>query len=168
VKRFVTAIVPAPWGATRVTEGEAGVVAVELRPGSESALLRRLEAVHGADVQLRAAGRSPAAREIAEYLAGKRRSFDVAIDFSLVEGFALRVLRSLVRVRYGATTTYGSLALAAGSPGAARAVGSAMRRNPLPLIVPCHRVIAGDGSLGGFTGGLDIKRTLLRLEGSPV
>jgi methylated-DNA-[protein]-cysteine S-methyltransferase len=159
-----TTIVLAPWGSVRVTEGDQGVVTVELRPGSEQALSRRLEKALGREVTLRARSGLVAARQIAEYFAGKRQQFAVPIDFSLADGFALRVLRALRRIGYGETTSYGALAARAGSPGAARAVGAVMRKNPLPLIVPCHRVLAAGGALGGFTGGLEIKRRLLKLE----
>jgi methylated-DNA-[protein]-cysteine S-methyltransferase len=161
-----TAVVLAPWGSVRVTEGDEGVLAVELRPGSEQALSGRLQKALGGSVTLRARSGLVSARQIAEYLAGKRRRFDLPIDYSLADRFALRVLRALAEIGYGETTSYGALATRAGSPGAARAVGAVMRKNPLPLIVPCHRVLAAGGALGGFTGGLEIKRQLLELESS--
>ena len=99
-----------------------------------------------------------------QYLAGRRRRFTVPVDLSGVPAFQRRVLQALRRVPYGRTITYGQLAARAGRPRAARAVGQAMAHNPVPLIVPCHRVVASGGGLGGFGGGLALKRRLLALE----
>ena len=149
-------------------EGERGVVTVELIETSEARLRQKLERVFGTGLELTAARDLITARQLGEYFAGKRQAFELSIDFSLSAGFEQRVLRSLAAVKFGEVISYGALAARAGSPGGARAVGGAMRRNPLPLVVPCHRVVAADGSLGGFTGGLHIKRELLRLEGQSV
>ena len=100
-------------------------------------------------------------RQIAEYAAGKRRRFQTRLDWSLARGFQQRVLAELAKVRFGHTLSYGELARRAGKPGAARAVGGAMAKNPIPLVVPCHRVLAAGGKLGGFGGGLALKRALL-------
>jgi len=105
-----------------------------------------------------------AEREIVEYLAGRRRRFTVPADLSAAPPFHRKVLAALARVPYGRTVTYGQLAARAGRPRAARAVGQTMARNPVPLVIPCHRVVAGGGGLGGFGGGLDLKRRLLALE----
>ncbi len=107
----------------------------------------------------------PAARELAEYFSGQRRDFTVPLDFRFVSGFRADVLRELVRVPFGETTTYGELARKVGNPKAVRAVGSACANNPLPLLVPCHRVLRADGTLGGYRGGLEAKCLLLELEG---
>ena len=116
---------------------------------------------------LRAPARTDVARrELDGYFAGKRRSFDLPIDWSLVRGFANSVLRATADVPFGQVTTYGSVARAAGSPRAARAAGNALGSNPIPIVVPCHRVLHADGGLGGYSGGLERKRILLRLEGS--
>ncbi|MEO8252323.1 MAG: methylated-DNA--[protein]-cysteine S-methyltransferase [Chloroflexota bacterium] len=115
---------------------------------------------------VRAASRTdPARRELDAYFAGKRRSFDLAIDWSLVRGFATDVLRATAAIPFGEVTTYGSVARTAGSPRAARAAGNALGSNPIPIVVPCHRVLHADGGLGGYSGGLDRKRYLLALEG---
>ena len=106
-----------------------------------------------------------ARREILEYLRGRRRAFAVPLDLAAVPPFSRRILLAARRIPYGATVTYGQLARHALSPRAARAVGQAMARNPVPLLVPCHRVVAS-GGLGGFSGGLVLKRRLLALEGA--
>ena len=105
-----------------------------------------------------------AARQLDEYFAGERRSFDLPLDLRLSHGFRRIVLGQLSRIGYGRTASYGEIAVAAGNPGAARAVGSACRTNPLPLIVPCHRVIRSDGSIGQYLGGVEAKRSLLEME----
>lgn len=105
-----------------------------------------------------------AARELDEYFAGHRTAFDLPLDLSLSTGFRRTVLGHLREIAYGSTESYAQVAEAAGSPRAVRAVGSACATNPLPVIVPCHRVLRSDGSLGGYLGGLEAKRALLALE----
>lgn len=105
-------------------------------------------------------------RELDEYFEGRRRGFDLELDLRAAPAFHRRVLAELARVGYGHTTTYGALAVQAGAPRAARAVGTAMNRNPIPIVLPCHRVVGANGSLTGYGGGLDRKEWLLRLEGA--
>jgi methylated-DNA-[protein]-cysteine S-methyltransferase len=104
-------------------------------------------------------------RELDEYFAGRRRSFDLPLDLRVAE-FPAAVLRELARVPYGRTDTYGRLAARAGRPRAARAVGTIMNRNPIPIVLPCHRIVGATGALTGYAGGLDVKRRLLELEGA--
>jgi methylated-DNA-[protein]-cysteine S-methyltransferase len=106
----------------------------------------------------------PAARELGEYFAGQRQRFDLPLDFSLSRGFRLTVLGHLPDIGYGHTASYGTVAALAGRPRAARAVGTACATNPLPVVVPCHRVILADGQLGAYVGGPAAKRALLGLE----
>ncbi len=106
-----------------------------------------------------------ARRQLDEYFAGTRRGFDLAVDLRPAREFGRAVLEELARVPYGELTTYGTLAARAGRPRAARAVGTVMNRNPVPIVLPCHRVVGSTGSLVGYAGGLDRKRTLLQLEG---
>ncbi|MEU6684923.1 methylated-DNA--[protein]-cysteine S-methyltransferase [Streptomyces sp. NPDC046832] len=107
-----------------------------------------------------------AIRQVEAYLAGERRDFDLPLDWSLISGFNREVLRELASgVPYGTVVGYGDLAGRVGQPGAAQAVGMAMGSNPLPVVVPCHRVVESDGGIGGFGGGLETKRRLLALEG---
>jgi methylated-DNA-[protein]-cysteine S-methyltransferase len=106
----------------------------------------------------------PVRRELEEYFEGRREDFDVTLDWSLTTGFRRRVLQQCARIPFGATSTYKEMAIAAGSPRAFRAAGGALGSNPIPIIVPCHRVLASGGGLGGYTGGLERKRRLLSLE----
>ncbi|WP_296603357.1 methylated-DNA--[protein]-cysteine S-methyltransferase [Nocardioides sp.] len=108
----------------------------------------------------------PVARQLEEYFTGRRTSFDLALDYRLASGFRRDVLQHLREIAYGHTGSYAQVAVAAGRPRAVRAVGSACARNPLPVVVPCHRVIRSDGALGEYVGGPDAKRTLLVLEGA--
>jgi methylated-DNA-[protein]-cysteine S-methyltransferase len=105
-----------------------------------------------------------AAREIDEFLSGARRTFDLALDLRLAHGFRRGVLDHLPEIGYGHTESYAQVATAAGSPRAVRAVGTACALNPLPIVVPCHRVIRSDGTMGQYAGGAEVKRTLLDLE----
>jgi methylated-DNA-[protein]-cysteine S-methyltransferase len=104
--------------------------------------------------------------QLDEYFAGTRRAFDVDWDIRLLPAFNQRVLTELAHVAYGTTTTYGALAAVSGSPRAARAVGTVMNRNPIPIVLPCHRVVGANGTLVGYAGGLERKQQLLRLEGA--
>ncbi|CAM5506751.1 methylated-DNA--[protein]-cysteine S-methyltransferase [Streptomyces coeruleorubidus] len=107
-----------------------------------------------------------AIRQVEAYFAGERRDFDLPLDWSLISGFNREVLRELASgVPYGTVVGYGDLAGRVGQPGAAQAVGMAMGANPLPVVVPCHRVVESGGGIGGFGGGLETKRKLLALEG---
>jgi methylated-DNA-[protein]-cysteine S-methyltransferase len=108
----------------------------------------------------------PARRQLDEYFEGKRQRFDLEVDLRLQADFNRRVLRELARVPYGEVVTYGELAARAARPRAARAVGTVMNRNPLPIVLPCHRVIGANGKLVGYAGGLERKETLLQLEGA--
>jgi methylated-DNA-[protein]-cysteine S-methyltransferase len=108
----------------------------------------------------------PTRRQLEEYFDGKRRRFDLDLDLRLTRDFGRAVLQELGRVPFGEVTTYGALAVRAGKPRAARAVGTIMNRNPIPIVLPCHRVVGANGSLVGYAGGLERKQQLLRLEGA--
>ncbi len=107
-------------------------------------------------------------RELEEYFERKRRSFTVDVDLSLVHGFTRKVLEQAARIPFGSVSTYREVATRAGNPKAMRAAGNALGSNPVPIVVPCHRVVRTGGGLGGYTGGIDRKVTLLRLEGVEV
>ena len=107
----------------------------------------------------------PVRRQLDEYFDGSRHTFEVPIDWRLVRGFAGNVLRATARIPFGSVSSYREVAAEAGSPNAYRAAGNALGSNPIPIVVPCHRVLHAGGGLGGYTGGLDRKRFLLQLEG---
>src|SRR5581483_12060482 len=104
-------------------------------------------------------------RELDEYFEGRRRTFDLPLDLRVAPSHEA-VLHELARVPYGRTDTYGSLAARVGRPKAARAVGTVMNRNPIPIVLPCHRIVGASGALTGYAGGLEVKRALLELEGA--
>lgn len=157
-----------PLGTLLIAVTDRGVVRVAYPDEGRDRVLDELAAQVSPRI-LAAPERTDAARrELEEYLAGTRRVFDVPVDWALVHGFATRVLRATARLPFGATSTYGQVAAEAGSPRAARAAGNALGSNPIPIIVPCHRVLHADGGLGGYSGGLERKRYLLQLEGVPA
>jgi methylated-DNA-[protein]-cysteine S-methyltransferase len=106
----------------------------------------------------------PVRRELDQFFAGSRREFDLSLDWRLTRGFARRVLRATAQIPYGAVSSYKLVATEAGSPRAFRAAGTALGANPIPIVVPCHRVLHSGGGLGGYAGGLERKRTLLAIE----
>jgi methylated-DNA-[protein]-cysteine S-methyltransferase len=106
----------------------------------------------------------PVRRQLDDYFEGRRRSFDGTIDWGLVGDFGRRVLGETARIPYGSVATYGDIARSIGSPRAARATGNALGSNPMPIVVPCHRVVASGGKMGGYTGGIERKQLLLTLE----
>jgi methylated-DNA-[protein]-cysteine S-methyltransferase len=108
----------------------------------------------------------PVRRELDEYFEGKRLEFDLPLDWSLTKGFTQRVLRAAARVPYGEVSTYRQMATKAGNEKAVRAAGNALGANPIPIVVPCHRILRTGGSLGGYGGGLPRKEFLLKLEGA--
>jgi methylated-DNA-[protein]-cysteine S-methyltransferase len=114
---------------------------------------------------LRAPARlDPARRELEEFFGGRRQAFAMPLDWQLARGFARQVLRATAAIPYGSVSSYASIAQRAGSPRAYRAAGTALGRNPLPIVIPCHRVLHSGGGLGGYTGGPERKRTLLAIE----
>jgi methylated-DNA-[protein]-cysteine S-methyltransferase len=104
-------------------------------------------------------------RELDEYFEHKRRTFTIPVDYALVQGFTRKVLQQTARIPFGAVSTYREVATGAGSPRAVRAAGNALGSNPIPIVVPCHRVVRTGGGLGGYTGGIERKVLLLKLEG---
>jgi len=143
--------------------GETGLTRVALPAYTRAAAIGSVcrDAQHAPDDPLL----QEAAHRLKRYFAGDRIELDLPIELRGVSDFARRVLEACATIPRGQTCTYGELARLAGSPGAARAVGQVMASNPLPLVVPCHRVVGADGRLVGFGSGLDMKRTLLALEG---
>jgi methylated-DNA-[protein]-cysteine S-methyltransferase len=158
-------VVDSPLGPLYVAVSQAGLCTVEFDPEPERET-DRLARVYGARILASKRATDAPRRQLDEYFAGKRRRFELPVDLRLARDFGRRVLHELARVPYGELTTYGALAASAGHPRAARAVGTVMNRNPVPIVVPCHRVVGSTGQLVGYGGGLDRKLTLLRLEGS--
>ncbi|MFJ4836680.1 methylated-DNA--[protein]-cysteine S-methyltransferase [Streptomyces sp. NPDC088746] len=163
-------VVPSDIGPLLLAATRSGLVTVvfHARPAVRDKVLERLrtrlgaEPVEAPDSALLA----DPVRQLAAYFAGELRGFSLALDWSLSSGFDREVLTELASgVPYGAVVGYGELASRVGRPGAAQAVGAAMGSNPLPVVVPCHRVVESGGGLGGFGGGLETKRQLLALEG---
>lgn len=154
-----------PVGELLVAATDRGVCWVEFAPHET---LERLARQVGPRV-LRVPRRLKAVRrQLDEYFSGSRTAFDVDIDIAAVPSFQQHVLFELARVPYGEVTTYGALAKRIGKPRAARAVGGALNRNPVPIILPCHRCVGASGSLVGYAGGLERKQALLALEGAAL
>jgi methylated-DNA-[protein]-cysteine S-methyltransferase len=153
-----------PVGLLLLAATEKGLVRVAYEVQGHDRALESLAALVSPRILSAPARLDAAAGEIDEYFAGRRRAFDLPLDFSLSRGFRRAVLSHLPDIRYGHTASYASVAAAAGSPRAVRAVGTACATNPLPVVVPCHRVIRSDGSLSGYAGGPAAKRALLTLE----
>jgi methylated-DNA-[protein]-cysteine S-methyltransferase len=161
-------VMETPIGPLLVAATDEGLVNVGFR--ADATVVRRAVAAMsqrlGGDPVEDAARLAPVTEQVEAYFAGALTEFTLDLDWSLITGFARRVLRELaVGVPYGAVVGYQDLADRVGERGAARAVGAAMGANPLPIVVPCHRVVESDGGIGGFGGGLEIKRSLLALEG---
>jgi methylated-DNA-[protein]-cysteine S-methyltransferase len=154
-----------PVGELLVAATERGVCRISFDPEPEPEL-EWLARAYGSRVLRTAAPVDQVRRELDEYFHGKRRDFDLPVDLGAVPSFQRLVLEELQRVPYGATNTYGGLAARIGKPRAARAVGGALNRNPVPIVVPCHRIVGATGSLVGYAGGLARKERLLALEGA--
>lgn len=153
-----------PVGPLLLAVTERGVVRIAFeRQGFDEALDELGERI-GPRVLTSSVRTDPVARQLDEYFAGGRRTFDLPVDHRLAHGFRARVQAALPDIAYGTTTSYGALARVVGRPGAARAVGTACATNPVPIVVPCHRVLRADGSAGGYAGGEAAKRLLLALE----
>ena len=156
--------VDSPVGSLLLAATPLGLVRVAYASENHDAILARLAAQVSPRVLHAPARLDRVAREFEEYFAGRRRSFDVALDLQLSRGFRRAVHLHLREIGYGRTESYAQVAAAAGRPAAVRAVGSACAANPLPVVVPCHRVVRSDGTLGGYVGGAEAKRELLTME----
>jgi methylated-DNA-[protein]-cysteine S-methyltransferase len=153
-----------PVGRLLLAATEQGLVRVAYDREDHDAVLAHLAGAVSPLILAAPARLDPVARQLEEYFTGTRQVFEVSLDFRLARGFRRAVLAHLPDISYGRTESYAQVAVAAGSPKAVRAVGTACARNPLPVVVPCHRVVRSDGSFGGYVGGEDAKRTLLTLE----
>jgi methylated-DNA-[protein]-cysteine S-methyltransferase len=158
-------VVETPIGELLVAASDRGLAAISFDPDPDESL-DRLARIAGPRALRSPRSVDEARRELDEYFAGRRRAFDLALDLRALPSFTVSVLGALARVPYGETTTYGELASRVGHPKAARAVGTVMNRNRIPIVLPCHRVVGSTGGLTGYGGGLDRKRALLELEGA--
>jgi methylated-DNA-[protein]-cysteine S-methyltransferase len=158
--------VDSPIGELLLAATPTGLVRVGFPGEDEDDALARLAARVSPRILERPERLDRARRELDEYFAGRRREFDLDLDWQLTAGFRRRVLEATAEIPFGETSTYTAMAGAAGSPRAHRAAGSALGSNPLPVVVPCHRVLRVGGALGGYGGGLEVKEMLLRLEGA--
>lgn len=162
------ATVDSPVGPLLLVASERGLTRVAFASQGHDQVLEQLAATVSPRVLEAPQRLQIVARELDEYFAGQRQVFDLPLDLTTTGEFRRAVQLLLPTVAYGHTVSYTELATLAGRPTAVRAVGTACATNPLPVVVPCHRVLRGDGSLGGYLGGLDAKRTLLALEaGTP-
>jgi methylated-DNA-[protein]-cysteine S-methyltransferase len=157
-------VVDSPVGSLLVATTNRGLLRISFDPAADHHL-EQLARLAGRRVLRAPRQVDRVRRELDEYFDGRRHAFDLPIDLRGVTPFAERVLLELARIPFGETATYAELAARAGSPKAARAVGMTMNRNPVPIVLPCHRIIGSDGSLVGYAGGLQRKESLLRLEG---
>ena len=158
-------VVDSPIGDLLVAASDRGLAAISFDPDPEDRL-EQFARIAGPRVLRSPRSVDNARRELDEYFEGRRRAFDLSLDLRALPPFTVSVLGELARVPYGKTTTYGELARRVGHPRAARAVGTVMNRNRIPIVLPCHRVVGSTGSLTGYAGGLDVKQALLELEGA--
>jgi methylated-DNA-[protein]-cysteine S-methyltransferase len=154
-----------PFGPMLVAVTPRGLVRVAFRPENPDEVLEELSARLSPRVLEAPIAIEGIRRELDEYFEGKRRTFDVPLDWSLTAGFKQRVLRATAQIPYGGISSYQEMAARAGNSRASRAAGNALGTNPIPIVVPCHRVLRTGGNLGGYGGGLDMKEALLKMEG---
>ncbi len=158
--------VDSPWGTLTAAATEEGLVRLAFPEEPLDEVLDRLAAKLSPRIIEEPSRFEDVRRELDEYFNGRRRDFEVPLDRVLMSAFAKRVLAATSAIPYGSVSTYTEMATAAGSPRGSRAAGNALGSNPIPVIVPCHRVLRTGGNLGGYGGGLDRKRWLLELEGA--
>ncbi len=162
------ATLDSPVGTLLLASTNRGLVRLAYLGGEgedEEAVLEQLASAISPRVLASARRLDDPRRELDQYFAGARHEFGLPLDWRLTHGFGRRVLQATARIPYGAVSSYKEVATEAGSPRGFRAAGNALGSNPIPIVVPCHRVLHSGGGLGGYTGGLDRKRTLLAVEG---
>jgi methylated-DNA-[protein]-cysteine S-methyltransferase len=158
--------VDSPFGELLLATSEQGLLRLAFPEEDEDAVLERLAARVSPRIVQAPAQLDRIRRELDEYFAGRRREFELPLDWTLVGPFGRRVLGATAQIPYGRVSTYTEVAAEAGSPRGSRAAGNALGANPIPIVVPCHRVLRGSGALGGYAGGLPRKQFLLELEGA--
>jgi methylated-DNA-[protein]-cysteine S-methyltransferase len=157
-------VLDTPVGSLLLAATAMGVVRIAFDAQGHDAVLDDLARRVSPRVLCAPSRLDPAARQLDEYFSGRRHRFDLPLDLQLAHGFRRLVLGRLTDLDYGSTASYAAVAAALGSPKAVRAVGTACATNPVPVVVPCHRVVRSDGSAGGYAGGAEAKRALLALE----
>jgi methylated-DNA-[protein]-cysteine S-methyltransferase len=155
-----------PFGTLTAAVTKRGLVRLAFPEEDADLVLDRLAARISPRIVEAQGPLDPIRRELDEYFAGRRRHFELALDWTLVGQFGQRVLRAATAIPYGGVLSYTQVAAEAGSPRGSRAAGNALGSNPIPIVVPCHRVLRSGGALGGYAGGLERKRWLLELEGA--
>jgi len=158
--------VDSPFGPLLLAGSERGLLRLAFPEEPVERVLERLARRVSPRIVEAPAQLDRARSELEEYFAGRRRSFELRLDWALVGPFGQRVLHAAAQIPYGGLQTYAQIAAQAGSPRGSRAAGNALGANPIPIVVPCHRVLRGGGGLGGYAGGLERKRFLLELEGA--
>jgi methylated-DNA-[protein]-cysteine S-methyltransferase len=158
--------VDSPFGTLHAAITKRGLLRVAFPEESVESVLERLARGLSPRIVEAPASLDPVKRELDEYFAGRRRTFDLALDWALIAPFGRRVLKMTAAIPYGGHLSYAEIAAEAGSPRGARAAGNALGSNPIPIVIPCHRVLRSGGVLGGYGGGPDRKRWLLELEGA--
>jgi methylated-DNA-[protein]-cysteine S-methyltransferase len=153
-----------PVGTLLLAATRQGLVRVAFDSEGEDAVLQSLADALSPRILRSGSQLDPVVHQLDEYFDGRRRTFDLALDWSLTRGFRSAVLHQLPNIGYGTTASYAAVAGLAGSPKAMRAVGTACATNPLPVVIPCHRVVRSDGTMGGYRGGPEAKRALLDME----
>jgi methylated-DNA-[protein]-cysteine S-methyltransferase len=158
--------VDSPFGTLLLAATKRGLVRVAFPEEDTDSVLERLARKISPRIVEARAPLDRVQRELDEYFTGRRREFELALDWTLVGSFGRRVLRATSEIPYGGVLSYAEVALDAGSPRGFRAAGNALGSNPIPIVIPCHRVLRSGGALGGYGGGLERKRWLLELEGA--
>jgi methylated-DNA-[protein]-cysteine S-methyltransferase len=158
--------IDSPFGTLHAATTKRGLLRVAFPEESIESVLERLARGLSPRIVEAPASLDPVKRELDEYFAGRRRAFEIPLDWSLIGPFGRRVLHATAEIPYGGYLSYAEVAAEAGSPRGSRAAGNALGANPIPIVIPCHRVLRTGGAIGGYGGGLDRKRYLLELEGA--
>ncbi len=161
-------VLTSPVGPLWVAIGPKGVTTIHYGDEPSDSELRRLVRVYGPGVVPDPKRSSALARELDQYFNGRRREFDIEVDLSGLTSFQTKILSATAKIPFGAVSTYQAVARRAGNERASRAAGGALNQNPIPIVVPCHRVVGSNGALVGYAGGLDVKRRLLAIEGADI
>jgi methylated-DNA-[protein]-cysteine S-methyltransferase len=161
-------VLASPLGPLWVAIGPKGVTTIHYGGEPSDRELRRLVRVYGPGIVPDHRRSSALARELDQYFNGTRREFEVDVDLSGLTPFQTKILTATAKIPFGAVSTYQAVARRAGHEKSSRAAGGALNQNPIPIVVPCHRVVGSNGSLVGYAGGLDVKRRLLAIEGADV